>query len=119
MQIFVVSMTSMDMMMHTSKKFSNATGLKVNPQKCHLYCAEIDREIKEYIGELTKFKEGKFPFKYLGVPVTNKKLPIQHYMPLIDHVVGKIKHWSARLLSYAGRLQLINSISFALTNYWL
>ncbi|XP_058752813.1 uncharacterized protein LOC131626004 [Vicia villosa] len=30
-----------------------------------------------------------------------------------------INHWSTRLLSYAGRLQLIRSVIFAITNYWM
>lgn len=40
-------------------------------------------------------------------------------MMLIDKIVDRAKHWSTRLLSYAGRLQLLKSISFAITNYWL
>lgn len=40
-------------------------------------------------------------------------------MSLIDKIVGGIKHWSAKLLSYAGRIQLVKSISFVITNYWL
>ena len=40
-------------------------------------------------------------------------------MMLIDKIVDRAKHWSMRMLSYAGRLQLLKSISFAITNYWL
>ncbi|KAL5146890.1 putative ribonuclease H protein [Glycine soja] len=107
------------MMMRAYESFSKATGLLVNPQKCSLLCAGIDAVTKREILEVSGFQEGQLPFKYLGVPVTSKKLSTIHYSPLIDKIVGKIKHWTARLLSYAGRLQLVNSVMFALTNYWL
>ena len=48
-----------------------------------------------------------------------KKLSTHHYSPLIDKIVNKIKLWTTRLLTYAGRLQLINNIMFAIANYWL
>lgn len=110
---------SVGMMMRAYESFSKATGLLVNPQKCSLLCAGIDAVTKREILEVSGFQEGQLPFKYLGVPVTSKKLSTIHYSPLIDKIVGKIKHWTARLLSYAGRLQLVNRVMFALTNYWL
>ncbi|CAI8583103.1 unnamed protein product [Vicia faba] len=57
--------------------------------------------------------------KSTGVPLTCKKLAICHYMVLVDKIVARIRHWSVNFLSYAGRLQLIKSISFAMANYWL
>lgn len=63
--------------------------------------------------------EGPLPFKYLGVPLACKKLSIHHYMILVDKIVGRVQHQSTKLLSYAGRVQLINSISFVITNYWM
>jgi hypothetical protein len=110
---------SVEMMMRAYGKFSKATGLVVNPQKCRIYCAGMDELTKQNVPEASGFQEGQLPFKYLGVPVTGKKLSVRHYSPLIDKIVGKIKHWTARLLTYAGRLQLINSVTFALTNFWL
>ncbi|CAK8538445.1 unnamed protein product [Lathyrus sativus] len=110
---------SVEKMMNTYGMFSKATGLVVNPQKCRMYCASMDDLNKQNILRASGFQEGQLPFKYLGVPVTGKKLSVCHFAPLIDKIVGKIKHWTARLLTYAGRLQLINSIMFAMTHYWL
>ncbi|XP_050902076.1 uncharacterized protein LOC127110542 [Lathyrus oleraceus] len=31
----------------------------------------------------------------------------------------RINHWCSRLLSYAGKLQLVKSVVFAITNYWM
>lgn len=39
--------------------------------------------------------------------------------PLIDKMLQRINHWSTRLLSYAGRLQLIKSVVFGIANFWM
>ncbi|XP_058783432.1 uncharacterized protein LOC131658115 [Vicia villosa] len=93
--------------------------MKVNLQKCRIFYAGIDRDAQEELVQATDFQKEQLPFKYLGVSVASKKMPMHCYMPLIDRIIGKIKHWSARLLTYVGRLQLIKSVTFALTNYWL
>ncbi|XP_058727134.1 uncharacterized protein LOC131598565 [Vicia villosa] len=110
---------SVEMMMTAYGKFSKAIGLVVNPQKCRIYCAGVDEKTKRDMLTTSGFQEGQLPFKHLGVPVTGKKLYTHQYSPLIDKIVCRIKHLTARLLTYARRLQLINSVTFALTNYWL
>lgn len=40
-------------------------------------------------------------------------------MGLVDSIVSCIRHWSVRLLSMAGRVQLIKSVLFAVSNFWL
>ncbi|CAK8568638.1 unnamed protein product [Lathyrus sativus] len=63
--------------------------------------------------------EGDLPFRYLGVPLTCKRLSTHHYMSLVDKIVSRIRHWSSKLLSYAGRLQLINSTIAAIATCWM
>ncbi|CAK8574090.1 unnamed protein product [Lathyrus sativus] len=110
---------SVDLMMAAYAKFSKATGLVVNPQKCRIYLAGVDEKTKKDIRMASDFQMGQLPFRYLGVPVTSKKLSIAQYSSLIDKIVEKVQHWTTRLLTYAGRLQLIKSVMFATTNYWL
>ncbi|CAL5189874.1 unnamed protein product [Lathyrus oleraceus] len=100
-------------------KFSNSTGLKINPIKCNIYFGVMDEKTSEDIKNATRFKEGKLPFRYLGVPLTSKRLSIHHYDCLIDKIVGRITRWSSRLLSYAGRIQLIQSVNFATMTLWM
>ncbi|CAK8544799.1 unnamed protein product [Lathyrus sativus] len=63
--------------------------------------------------------EGDLPFRYLGVPLTCKRLSMHHYMSLVDSIGSRSRHWSFKLLSYAGRLQLINSTITAIAAYWM
>ncbi|XP_058727219.1 uncharacterized protein LOC131598656 [Vicia villosa] len=79
----------------------------------------VTQEMKNNLLALSGFQEGTMPFKYLGVPITTKKLSIHHYMVLIDKIVCRTRIWTSKLLTYAGRLQLVKSISFAIVNYWM
>lgn len=38
--------------------------------------------------------------------------------PLVQKIVHKINYWAAKLLSYAGRVQLIKSVLFGVQIYW-
>lgn len=110
---------SVDLMVKAFKNFSESTGLIANPSKCKIYFGGVGDDSKRNILNLTGFTEGPLPFRYLGVPLTSKKLSIHHYMPLVDKIVGRINHWSTNLLTYAGRVQLIRSVTFAIANYWM
>ncbi|XP_056698045.1 uncharacterized protein [Spinacia oleracea] len=77
-------------------KFSLASGLEANLHK----------------------SEGSFPFRYLGVPLTTRKLSFTYCKHLIDRTVARIKSWTSKFLSYAGRLQLVKSVRFGIQLYW-
>ncbi|XP_058726861.1 uncharacterized protein LOC131598262 [Vicia villosa] len=110
---------SVETLMNKFQKFSCATGLKAHPGKCRVYFGGVEHRERKAILASTGFSEGELPFKYLGVPLSSKKLTIPQCRPLVDKIVAKIKHWTSRLLSYAGRWQLIQSVLFAVTAYWM
>ncbi|CAK8567986.1 unnamed protein product [Lathyrus sativus] len=110
---------SVEMMQDTLNRFLASTELIVNSTKSRIYFGGVADSTKMGILNLTSYMEGALPFRYLGVPTTSKKLSVTHYLPLVDKIVGRITHWSAKLLSYAGRVQLIKSVLFAISNYWL
>ena len=111
-------LSSLQVLMEKFGNFSKASGLKMNPSKCELYFGGVTDNIKTEMLSSLGFKEGLLPFKYLGVPLASRKLSTTQCQPLIDKMVSKIKHWSSRLLSYSGRVQLIKSVLFAVQNYW-
>ena len=67
---------------------------------------------------MTGFKLGILPVRYLGVPLVTRRLSARDCEPLVEKITARITSWSAKLLSYAGRLQLIKSVLFSLQNYW-
>ena len=52
------------------------------------------------------------------MPLISGKLTYKDCLPLIDKIVGRIHTWSAKHLSFPGRLQLIQSILFSIQMYW-
>ena len=67
---------------------------------------------------LTGFREGKLPVAYFGVPLVTACLKVADCNRLVEITASRITHWTARFLSYAGRLQLVNSVLFAIQTYW-
>lgn len=107
------------MLMNNMKNFSASTGLMINPRKYKVYCASMDREEQTLIRSVIEFDEGMLPRKYLGVPITSKRLNIHHYLPFINKATHRMKHWTTKLLIYAGRVLLVKSIMLAVTQYWM
>lgn len=55
--------------------------------------------------------------KYLGVLLITTKFKSGNCKPLVDKIIGRIKSWRSRFLSYAGRVMLIKSIFFNIQVY--
>ncbi|XP_019265417.1 PREDICTED: uncharacterized protein LOC109242975 [Nicotiana attenuata] len=68
------------------------------------------QQIFQYLG----LSAGELPFKYLGVPLSTKKLSV----PLIEKMTAKITSWTAKTLCYAGRIQLVQSVLFGIQVFW-
>ena len=58
------------------------------------------------------------PVKYLGVPLITRQLSDHDCAPLVAKITERVRHWATKFLSYAGRLQLIQSVLFNVQNYW-
>ncbi|KAK1421729.1 hypothetical protein QVD17_24300 [Tagetes erecta] len=76
-------------------------------------------EIKQDgILSLLPFEEGKFPVKYLGVPLISSRLNNQQCKVLTDRLESRISSWNNKYLSFAGRLQLIRSVLSSMHVFW-
>ncbi|GAB2276995.1 hypothetical protein Dimus_039218 [Dionaea muscipula] len=98
--------------------FGEISGLEANMGKSSIYFGGVELGRQQDLAALLGFEIGKGVFKYLGVPLSAKKLQIKFYKPLIEKITARISSWTTRMLSYAGRLQLIKSILLSLHGYW-
>lgn len=62
--------------------------------------------------------QGSLPIRYLGVPLLPHKMRKQDFQPLIDKIPSRLNSWTVRHLSFAGRLQLIQSVLYSIINFW-
>lgn len=56
------------------KIFSGTTSLQISKEKSEVFLIGMNAEQKARIAALSGFRTGTLPFKYLGVPITSKKL---------------------------------------------
>lgn len=68
--------------------------------------------------QVLQFPEGDFPIRYLGIPLSPKRLLIRDYEHLIHKMIGRIQAWSEKSLSYAGRLVLLKSVLNSIEQFW-
>ncbi|XP_074301051.1 uncharacterized protein LOC141632400 [Silene latifolia] len=98
--------------------FSHWYGLHPNVDKTEIYFGGVHPSIKTQILHTSGFSEGYFPFRYLGLPLNIAHTFVDMYGILINKIQASIQHWSSKFLSYAGRLQLLNTVVFGLENFW-
>ena len=98
--------------------FSILSGLCPNRLKSSLYIAGSDLSFKEEFQREFNFQIGDLPVKYLGLPLITSRLSEDDCKPLIDAILTRIKGWTVKVLSYARRLQLIQSVISSIHAYW-
>ncbi|XP_074290810.1 uncharacterized protein LOC141617512 [Silene latifolia] len=100
---------SMVLLLRAFSAFSNASGLKMNPQKSCAYFNGVQSGLKQEILSISGFLEGTLPFKYLGVPITAGRLKIKDCASVIKRVdaicrnflwEGGVEYNKAPLLSW-------------------
>ena len=99
-------------------QFSQASGLQANLSKSSIYCEGVQQEVKQQIMQQLGYRMDEIPFKYLGVPLSSKKMSVMQWYPLIEKIMARINSWTARKLSYAGRTQLVQTVLFSIQSYW-
>jgi len=90
--------------------FGTASGLRTNIQKScisPIQCAEEDLAVV-----MTHFpcEIQNFPCKYLGLPLSLKKLNRAQLQPLIEKVADHLPCWKADLMSRAGQATYVESV---------
>ncbi|KAH6757807.1 hypothetical protein C2S52_023297 [Perilla frutescens var. hirtella] len=110
---------SVQIIMETMKEFEGTSGLQINNHKSALFTAGLSDYELTSIQQLVGFPIGNWHVRYLGIPLTTKKLSMVDYTSLIDKISTTINVWSAKTLSYAGRTELIRSVLQGIECHWL
>ncbi|KAJ8436728.1 hypothetical protein Cgig2_027399 [Carnegiea gigantea] len=64
------------------------------------------------------FKEGSLLLRYLGVPIIASKLSKLECRALVEKILGRVRLWSTKIISFSCSPQLLNSVAFGMYNYW-
>ena len=100
------------------KRFVRMSGLHINTTKSYIYAS--GRNVSDLLStaEFLGIRAGTLPIRYLGMPLTTRSLTAHDYEPLIDKIRGRMLCWAKKSLSFAGRLQLIQSVISSTVNFW-
>jgi hypothetical protein len=77
----------------------------------------VDASIVEELRSKLGCRVEGFPQTYLGLPLSAEKLWLTAFVPLIAKVDKYLSGWRALLLSFGGRLVLLNAVLDALPAY--
>ncbi|GFY92706.1 pyruvate decarboxylase-2 [Actinidia rufa] len=119
LMLFQRDVTSMSLIMDCLKKFGECSGLRINDSKSNIFMAGISRGNHGGDHSITGFNAGRFPFRYLGIPVAASRLTIEQFNPFITKIFEYINAWAGATLSYAGRSELIRSVLQGVECFWL
>ncbi|CAL1351994.1 unnamed protein product [Linum trigynum] len=99
--------------------FYRLSGLRCNPLKCEVFFGGMAERSKQLAQDRSGFKEGRLSVRYLGVPLQSGSLSSIDCNLLIDKLASRIRSWRANKLTYAGKLQLISSVLYSITQFWM
>ncbi|KAL0323597.1 UNVERIFIED_CONTAM: hypothetical protein Sangu_1979000 [Sesamum angustifolium] len=110
---------SIRILMECLQEFRDVSGLAVNNAKSNIFTAGIQNDTLDEALAMTDFARGHMPVRYLGIPLAAQRLSVTDYSPLVDQIAGCIRKWTAKSLSFAGRLELIRSVLQGVECFWL
>jgi len=110
---------SMQTLKQILENFSLATGLTINFHKSTFIPMNVPPDVASAMANVLGCTLSSFPQTYLGLPLSPKKLRPADYQPLLDSFDRFLAGWKARLLSYGGRIVLVNAVLGSLPIYYM
>jgi hypothetical protein len=93
----------LELMVMILNLFGQTSGLRTNMQKSSIAPIQCSpTKIEAMQGHLTSRIE-EFPIKYLGLPLSFKKLTKTQLQPFIDRLTDLLPGWKSELMTRAGR----------------
>lgn len=110
--------TSLRGILEVLRDFQKSTGLALNLRKTCVFVNGDDADASRSLASEFGISQGSLPVKYLGLPLLPHKARRTDYQPLLDKIRSRVTSWQARQLSFAGRLQLIQSVLYSIISFW-
>ncbi|GAA0157176.1 hypothetical protein LIER_38412 [Lithospermum erythrorhizon] len=100
--------------------YQRISGQLVNTDKstCVL-SSKASRSRGAIVQKATGFKRSEAPFTYLGIPIYKGKKQCFLFDDLLEKLRGKIASWSSNLMSFGGRITVLQSVLNTIPLYYL
>lgn len=90
--------------------FGEASGLRVNMSKSAVIPIRCVEEHVQQVSNSMECDVSSFPCRYLGLPLSTKRLTAAELQPIIDRIADLLPSWKAALLYKPGRLILAKAV---------
>jgi hypothetical protein len=107
---------NMKLLLSTFEQLSN---LKINFHKSEVYFFGKAKDHEEFYSQLFGCSIGKFPFRYLGLPMHFRKLYNKDGKNIEERIEKRLSVWKGKMLIVSGRLVLINSVLSSLPMFMM
>ncbi|KAG7532469.1 Zinc finger PMZ-type [Arabidopsis thaliana x Arabidopsis arenosa] len=98
--------------------FERMSGLSMNVEKTSLFCSGLGERDLQHLTNVFHLKHVSLPVRYLGLPLSSRKLSVKDCDPLLYQIRKKLNSWTHRFLSFAGRLTLLSSVISGIIGFW-
>jgi hypothetical protein len=78
--------------------FEQISGLKINFYKSEIFCFGQAKECEVHYSQLFGCKVGKYPFRYLGLPMNTKKLNNKDWQMIENRIEKRLSGWKGKML---------------------
>lgn len=99
--------------------FELVSGMSINYHKSELVPINLDEAETQVFLDIFNCIKGKFPIKYLGIPLHFDKLRREDLQPLVDALLARMASWRGKLLSLLGRVTLVKTCLASIPIYML
>ena len=100
------------------RNFKEWSGLDTNETKTEIFYGGYTDIQASVLSDLSGFKRGEFPTRYLGLPLSPKKISAATMQPFVDRITAKLHSWTVKVLSFLGKVQMITSVIYGMVNFW-
>ena len=112
------SITSVQYVLQVLREFELRSGLAVSFQKTSFYASGLTEQEIDTIQASTGMIQGTLHFRYLGLPLSSRKLSLPNCQPLIQQIKNRFSSWSVKTHSFAGRQLLIKTVIAGINTFW-
>ncbi|XP_042483246.1 uncharacterized protein LOC122063610 [Macadamia integrifolia] len=91
-------------------KYQEFSGQKFSLEKSKVFFGKVAPHRKRYISDLLGIPTCSLPTRYLGIEIFKGAVKKDRMLPLMDKIKPRLQGWQGKLLSMAGRAELIWSV---------
>ena len=99
-------------------QFKNWSGLDINEAKSEIFFGGYNDVQASVMADMSGFKRGSFPTRYLGLPLDPKKITFATLQPFLERITSKLHSLTVKTLTFAGKVKLIYSVVYGMVNFW-